>query len=136
MSWFSFQSYYLSIYCKRARTIHFMHSQLNATRMYVYQLNDKAFHHELNEPQPAVNFINVLCARFWYENLLISFFLLRVWLWTNCSYEKSARKTLMKLTPGRVLLAQQILSIWAEWTLHSSASQPFLNCGPNCGQIR
>jgi len=55
---------------------------------------------------PVVNFINVKCANFTYESLFGSFLYLhgtREKLPKRCLYIKSARKTLMKSTPGVIL---------------------------------
>jgi len=54
-------------------------------------------------PPPAVNFINILLARFSYKSELSSFSLIIfgcVIFGTKILYETLARKTLMKLTTG------------------------------------
>jgi hypothetical protein len=51
----------------------------------------------------GVNFINILCTRFWYKSAFIlrqSQNVTREKLLKRLSYEKGAHKTLMKLTKG------------------------------------
>jgi len=68
-----------------------------------FQLSyEKYKHNMLMKLTPAVNFINVLWARFKYESLFGSFFYLHVTrekLLKRHLYEKFALKMLMKLTP-------------------------------------
>ncbi len=48
----------------------------------------------------AVNFINILRARFSYESYILAAFLVTFWLWRQNFVRKKRAKTLMKLTPG------------------------------------
>jgi len=48
----------------------------------------------------GVNFINIFCTLFSYESLFWQLFLATFCLWQKKSYEKHARKTLMKSTTG------------------------------------
>jgi len=52
-----------------------------------------------NQFKPAVNFINVLRARFLYESYVLAAFLVTFWLWRQNFVRKKRAKTLMKLTP-------------------------------------
>ncbi len=45
---------------------------------------------------PAVNFINVKHANFLYKRPFLAAFLVTFWLWRQNSYEKRARKMLVK----------------------------------------
>jgi len=57
----------------------------------------------------AVNFINVKHARFSYQRHLGTFFLVTCMLKKlpkQRSFEKGVRKTLMKLTPGDIMLSR------------------------------
>jgi len=63
----------------------------------------------------VVNFINILRANFLYERLFGSFFFLhatREKLLKRHSYEKFARKILMKLTPGIIMDERRIVTIF------------------------
>jgi len=48
----------------------------------------------------GVNFINVKWANFSYEHCILAAFFSYMYVEKRCSYEKFARLTLMKLTPG------------------------------------
>jgi hypothetical protein len=57
--------------------------------VYLHLLNTKSSISWVNchffewTPICDVNFINILCSHFSYESLLSTFYMLRVWLWTN-----------------------------------------------------
>ncbi len=55
--------------------------------------------------QPRVNFINILRTHFLYKNLLSSFSLLRIWLWTNFCMKNAG------------------LKCWWNWPLQSTTKQ-------------
>jgi hypothetical protein len=50
----------------------------------------------------GVNFINIFTYEFFVRMSFRQLFLVTFWLWQKNSYEKCARKMLMKLTPGRL----------------------------------
>jgi len=64
-------------------------------RLNSYQVDDQQV-----PGSSTINFINILRARFSYESLFGTFFLVTFWQKKALSYEKPARKMLMKLTPG------------------------------------